>query len=60
MIKYLNMKLYQTIDTVDSFNSNNYSTLNEFYKAIDDRVQECQKVGYPVYVSKRKSKDWRG
>jgi len=62
MKRYINTKTAGKTETIDEFNSTDYSTIKEFNAAIATRVGSYRMTfkSSDVYVSSRSTKDWTG
>ena len=59
MIRYINMKGAEGIETIDEFNSMYFPSRSLFIKEVRRMVQEYRLAGMAAYSSSRSTKDWR-
>ena len=61
MIRYINWKTSQGVETVDELDSNDFERLSAFYKALRRLVSEYIMAynDHSIYSSQRCSNDWR-
>ena len=59
MKKYINIKSHGVVETIDEFDSNNFTSYLDFKKEVKRVYQEYILAGDSVYVSSRCDRDWR-
>lgn len=59
MVRYINCRTKEGIETLDEVNSNEYRSIHTFKQVLLDLRKDYQVSGHDAYISIRSTKEWK-